>query len=86
MVCVVVRAGFAARRQRVSKLDPFKATVAELLEQDAKASAMVIAQRQKLHCHPRQKTNSQRFTRIFRLPSKRRCVTPLSREIPAATP
>src|ERR1700756_2715956 len=35
----------AARRQRASKLDPFKATIAELLEQDAKASAMVIAQR-----------------------------------------
>src|SRR3989449_2030115 len=34
-----------ARRQRASKLDPFKATIAELLEQDAKASAMVIAQR-----------------------------------------
>ena len=35
----------AARRQRASKLDPFKSTIAELLEQDAKASAMVIAQR-----------------------------------------
>ena len=35
----------AARRQRASKLDPFKATIAELLQQDANASAMVIAQR-----------------------------------------
>ena len=35
----------AAPRQRASKLDPFKATIAELLEQDAKASAVVIAQR-----------------------------------------
>jgi transposase len=35
----------AARRPRASKLDAFKATIAELLEQDAKASAMVIAQR-----------------------------------------
>jgi predicted transcriptional regulator len=35
----------AAPRQRASKLDPFKATIAELLEQDAEASAMVIAQR-----------------------------------------
>ena len=34
-----------AQRQRESKLDPFKATIAELLEQDANASAMVIAQR-----------------------------------------
>jgi hypothetical protein len=35
----------AASRQRASKLDPFKTTIAELLEQDAEASAMVIAQR-----------------------------------------
>jgi transposase len=35
----------AAPRQRASKLDPFKATIAELLEQDAEASAVVIAQR-----------------------------------------
>ena len=35
----------AAPRPRVSKLDPFKATIAELLEQDAEASAVVIAQR-----------------------------------------
>ena len=35
----------AAARQRTSKLDPFKATIAELLERDAEASAMVIAQR-----------------------------------------
>src|ERR1700758_1404135 len=35
----------AAARQRASKLDPFKATIAELLEQDAEASAVVIAQR-----------------------------------------
>jgi len=35
----------AAPRQRASKLDPFKATIAELLDQDAEASAMVIAQR-----------------------------------------
>jgi len=35
----------AAPRQRASKLDPFKATIAEWLEQDAEASAMVIAQR-----------------------------------------
>jgi transposase len=34
-----------ARRQRSSKPDPFKATIAELLEQDAEASAVVIAQR-----------------------------------------
>ncbi len=42
---LVAPARSAARRQRASKLDPFKATIAELLEQDAKASAMVIAQR-----------------------------------------
>src|SRR5260370_33989471 len=42
---LVTPARSAARRQRASKLDPFKATIAELLEQDAKASAMVIAQR-----------------------------------------
>jgi transposase len=35
----------AAPRPRASKLDSFKATIAELLEQDAKASAVVIAQR-----------------------------------------
>src|SRR5215813_6029304 len=35
----------AARRHRASKLDPFKAGIAELLEQDAEASAVVIAQR-----------------------------------------
>jgi hypothetical protein len=34
-----------APQQRASKLDPFKSTIAELLEQDANASAMVIAQR-----------------------------------------
>lgn len=39
------RRSAAARRKRASKLDPFKATIAELLEQDAKASALVIAQR-----------------------------------------
>jgi predicted DNA-binding protein YlxM (UPF0122 family) len=32
----------AAPRQRASKLDPFKATIAELLEQDAEASAVVM--------------------------------------------
>src|SRR5258707_10978413 len=42
---LVTSARSAARRQRASKLDPFKSTIAELLEQDAKASAMVIAQR-----------------------------------------
>lgn len=35
----------AARRQRASKLDPFKAAIGELLEQDAEASAVVIAQK-----------------------------------------
>ena len=35
----------AAPRSRASKLDPFKATIAELLEQDAEASAVVIAER-----------------------------------------
>ena len=35
----------AARRQRASKLDPFKSTIAEWLVQDPNASAMVIAQR-----------------------------------------
>jgi transposase len=35
----------AAPRQRVSKLDSFKLTIAELLEQDPNASAVVIAQR-----------------------------------------
>ena len=35
----------AAPRQRASKLDPFKPTIAELLEQDPHASAVVIAQR-----------------------------------------
>ena len=34
----------AAPRQRVSKLDPFKTAIAELLQQDAEASAVVIAQ------------------------------------------
>src|SRR6516225_946366 len=34
----------AARRQRASKLDAFKPTIAELLERDAEASAVVIAQ------------------------------------------
>jgi transposase len=34
-----------AHRQRTSKLDPFKATVVELLEQDPHASAVVIRQR-----------------------------------------
>jgi len=42
---LVTPARSAARRQRASKLDPFKATIAELLERDANASAMVIAQR-----------------------------------------
>lgn len=35
----------AARRQRTSKLDPFKSTIAEWLEQDANVSAVVVAQR-----------------------------------------
>ena len=34
-----------ARRQRASKLDPFKSTIAEWLEQDPNASAVVVAQR-----------------------------------------
>jgi AraC-like DNA-binding protein len=34
-----------ARRKRASKLDPFKATIAELLDQDAEASAVLIAQK-----------------------------------------
>jgi hypothetical protein len=42
---LVTPARCAARRQRAGKLDPFKATIAELLEQDAMASAIVIAQR-----------------------------------------
>jgi transposase len=42
---LVTPARRAAPRQRASKLDPFKSTIAELLEQDAKASAIVIAQR-----------------------------------------
>jgi hypothetical protein len=33
------------RRDRASKLDPFKAAIAELLQQDASANAPVIAQR-----------------------------------------
>lgn len=35
----------AARRQRASKLDPFQPTIAEWLERDTNASAVVIAQR-----------------------------------------
>src|SRR5437879_12816702 len=35
----------AASRQRASKLDPFKPTIAEFLEQDPHARATVIAQR-----------------------------------------
>src|SRR5512135_1856233 len=35
----------AAQRLRVSKLDPFKPTIAELLEKDSRASAAVIEQR-----------------------------------------
>jgi transposase len=35
----------AARRQRASKLDPFKPAIRELLEQDPEASAVVISQR-----------------------------------------
>src|SRR6516225_6323402 len=38
-------ARMAASRTRASKLDSFKATIAELLERDAEASAVVIAQR-----------------------------------------
>ena len=34
-----------ARRQRTSKIDPFKSSVADLLEQDPSASAVVILQR-----------------------------------------
>ena len=34
-----------ARRQRTSRIDPFKSTVADLLEQDPTASAVVILQR-----------------------------------------
>ena len=34
-----------ARRQRASKLDPFKPTIAEWLTQDPTASAVLIAQR-----------------------------------------
>ena len=33
------------RRQRVTKVDPFKSAITELLTQDATASAVVIAQR-----------------------------------------
>ena len=42
---LVTPARSAARRQRPSKLDPFKSTIAELLQKDANASATVIAQR-----------------------------------------
>ena len=35
----------ATRRDRASKLDPFKAAIAELLQQDPDANAPVIAQR-----------------------------------------
>src|ERR1700751_40018 len=42
---LVAPARSAARRQRARKLGPFKATITELLEQDANASATVIAQR-----------------------------------------
>ena len=34
-----------ARRPRTSKLDPFKPTIVDLLEQDPRASAVVIRQR-----------------------------------------
>jgi hypothetical protein len=34
-----------ARRQRTSKIDPFKSTVADLLEQDLSARAVVVLQR-----------------------------------------
>ena len=39
----------AARRDRASKLDPFKPIIAELLQQDPDANAPVIAQRLKPH-------------------------------------
>jgi len=42
---VTNRSAAAARRQRASKLDPFKSTIAEWLEQDPNASAVVVAQR-----------------------------------------
>src|SRR6266851_2378518 len=35
----------AARRQRASKLDPFKYTIGEWLERDPNPSAVVVAQR-----------------------------------------
>lgn len=38
-------AAASARRRQATKLDPFKLTIAELLAQDATASAVVIAQR-----------------------------------------
>ena len=42
---LVAPAQTAASRQRSSKLDPFKPTIAEFLEQDPHARATVIAQR-----------------------------------------
>src|SRR5437660_12237626 len=42
---LVAPAQTAASRQRSSKLDPFKPTIAEFLEQDPQAPATVIAQR-----------------------------------------
>jgi len=42
---IVAPAQTAAPRQRSSKLDPFKSTIAEFLEQDPHARATVIAQR-----------------------------------------
>jgi transposase len=42
---LVTPARSAARRQRASKLGPFKSIIAEWLEQDPNASAVVVSQR-----------------------------------------
>jgi transposase len=54
---LVTPARSAARRQRASKLDPFKATIAELLEQDAEASD--YAGLPKTHTRPQQTFSSR---------------------------
>jgi hypothetical protein len=67
-----------ARRQGTSKIDPFKTAVAGLLEQDQRASAVVILQRLRplgydggiTICGPVSAT-SRRWTSLSPLPSSR---------------
>ena len=60
------------RRDRASKLDPFKAAIAELLDQDPTAHAPVIAQRLRTFGYDGGETIIKDYLRALRAESKAR--------------